>query len=1395
MSNTYKVAIPRLASLEPEAVEKFEERYSELEGVDGEDAAAPIALMTQKVKDEIDVRQLMRPINIRPATQDGSNGAILKWPEDYRLQENAPHLFTFLQRHSMPEEESDQEALLRSLKISSTSLEKIGISDISSGIGNFKRRAAATSLAEKTKLSIFLNSFLSPQLHLQTHVKDKKPTTIDEATKAFLTRLGEIEKARRLLESSGLIVSSTTPKNTGKRTRARTENKKTTGEPQEENTPTRTKGCIACSGDHAIRDCPKGPWTYTEEYKIVHEKTGDEAPNKTVPNHLKDMADRYRKYKESNNRASELNEVDALAEGLVHMGVALLPGAISNVDQDNLYKQDLFWDSCATRSMLDPDVYNALVQDGATPITIKPIQTTTWTGSFKLHEYINVDVTLSYPVVPTELTFTTRMYKGPKGTTAGSISHTDMHRTGLDVRLAHLMERGREVIGQHDKATSSVSEVNKRATINIPTFQRDSTDEQVDGHEDAELGIETNLNKDDELPVIVNDKDNKLYKVLRKRRGVFPKNLPKKPSKLRKMKIILIDPNRTLPYRRARRLSAERRKHLRKEVDKLLKDKIIRKSLSPTASWVVLVRKPNGSWRFTVAFKDLNAAARPCAHPLPRMDDILNNLKGRKYYTTLDLRSGYHQMELDEDSRYLTAFVTPDGLYEYCRVPQGFFNSPAEFSAAVIEILGGLIHTTCEVYIDDIVIFGDSIEELAENMDAVLGRLEDTGLAVQASKCVVGATEIKYLGHIVNSEGLKVDPARVAALKNIPPPRSVKDVRSFLGCCQFVRAFVQDFARVAKPLTTLLKQNEQFRWGEEQKQAFMSLKERISDEQLLAHFDPTLPTQVRTDASKIGIGAVLLQQHGESLRPVAYLSKTFNKTQQNWHTVEQECFAIYHAVTSWRHYLLGHPFSLLTDNRNLTYIHSCTTPKVIRWAAALMGYNFSIRHLPGQMNITADCLSRMTYALAAAAVERADPYHDLITLAHDSIVGHGGVHRTIRLLDRWGYNWPTREKDVRKFVRECPSCQATEDKTTPPQLMELRGITREEPFARLAIDLIGRYPVDELGNTYILLAVCSATRFVELIPIKDKKATTIATALLQLFGRYGPYKELHSDRGSEFVNDINDEVLAALNINRSLGVAHRPQTNGQAERHVQETTRHVRHLIYDDQSIRERWSAAIPIVQRIQNATVLNPSDSPENHVTPVGLMFAGRVTPDRFLFGGPSTSEQLTDPASFVAERRDLQDRILKRVQHTTRTESQVEDPPYKVHDMVMLKPPTRPIDKLAPKLQGPFRVTRVQGNVCDLYDSNVQRTRIVYADRLRRWHAPLGVDPAAEAAKTHNTEYVVERVLEHKRTPGKRGKTTPSKCTFKIKWMDFAETTWEPYTNVKDTAALDEYLTSHTL
>ena len=1398
---SYKLEAPKLKVLKLDAVEKFRKNFSEAFAHDSKLRAFP--LIEQNVIDHVDIEQQVSPVDIKPATPGGSVGrTALVWPDDFEKQENNEHLFDFLTKHATPGDDSESESMLRQVKCPSRGLHTLQLTDVTTPLATFQRRAKTLKVADDTATSIFIHSFLSTQPQLAQQVEDSKPQTTRDAIKTLVERLKALDQARSLIHSLDLQLSA--PRKPPREPTP--DNKNNTDQPRQQ--------CLGCGHPHHTKHCRKGPWLYTADYSIYHAKDSSIKPKTAiVPKHLRAGVDRHLKNLSLNKQNSAKKADMNKDKSNNYIGVPCYPAILSLTTSDeHQHVENLFWDTCLSHSLLESSVYDYFVTEyGAPELELNDeVSLSTWGAPIKINRSIELDVTLQPPHVAKELTTTVEFFRGPPNVGSG-LSNTVLGSLGLHARLQQLSDQ------QQSTVTSTTSA--RRATIALPCAPPDDTNQNDDGFFTASL--EVDINNDDELPHIHNDNaTHDLHQVLNKHRKRFPKRLPAKPAKIPPFRIIMIDVNQRLPYRRPRRYSNERRKEIRKQVRKMLKEGIINISHSPIASTVVLARKPDQTWRFCVDYRVINDCTIPDAEPLPRMDDIIENLRGRKYFAIFDLRAGYHQIELDPASRKYSAFVTDDGLYEFIRLPFGFKNAPGYFMRQIRLLLSGHLHRICEAYLDDIVVWGDTIAELAHNIDLVLSRLADHNIVLKASKCTVGQSEIHYLGHRISADGIRPDPARIAAITNMPPPTSVTGIRSFLGVCQFVRPFVHDFARIAVPLTSLLKKNTPFVWGEDQAAAFSTLKTVLSDADTLAHFDPTLPTQLRCDASLLGVGGVLLQQHGDDLLPVAYTSKTFNTQQRNWTTIEQECFGIVHCVDVWRHYLAGHPFQILTDHRNLTFLTSCTTPKVQRWATMLLDYHFSVRHLPGHLNQTADHLSRHPIQAAyharmafhrhtstddttpsspsSSTDDSSYDVSDIIAQAHNAIIGHGGIHRTLRVLDRWDINWPTRRADVVAFVKSCHTCQAADGRAPSVPLAPDGTIIRHEPFSRYAIDLAGPYPVSANNYRYILIVVDSATRFVELTPLPDKTATAVADGLISLFGRYGCPLEIHSDRGTEFVNNTIDALLAALNISRSTSIPYRPASNGQAERHVKEVTRHLRDVVFEDKTFRSRWCRALPIVQRILNATVLNPDADTKDHVTPLQLLFADRITPDRSLIK-PSVTTPTPLPleaTDYIAQLRDVQSHILTLLPSPTAV-SPALPPIFTVGTHVLLSPASRPADKLAPKLSGPYIVASVRRNLVTITDLQTGRQRDVHASRLRTWTQRSGVDPANAAADA-STDYVVEAVVGHKRRPNTRGRPTKEKFLYLVRWEDFPnleDHTYQSYASVKHTHALTSYLNSVSL
>ncbi len=312
----------------------------------------------------------------------------------------------------------------------------------------------------------------------------------------------------------------------------------------------------------------------------------------------------------------------------------------------------------------------------------------------------------------------------------------------------------------------------------------------------------------------------------------------KTPNKLGRSNLVKhkIDTGEHLPLHQPRYASAWRERELIEEKTRaMLKNKVAVHSNSPWASPVVLVRKKDGEWRFCVDYRRLNSITTKDVYPLPRIDDALSRLEGLRYFSILNMQTVYWQVQVDEQDRAMTAFITADGLYEFKVMPFGLTNAPATFQRMMDVVLAGLKWNTCLVYLDDIVVFAFTVPQHLERLETVLQRIDKAGLKLKLSRCSFLEQSLKVLGYIVNSEGLSPDPAKIAAVRDFPIPRTVKEVQSFLGLCSYYRKFVPGFAVLARALSNLTKKTQRFEWGEEQQRSFEALKTVLTTPPILAH--------------------------------------------------------------------------------------------------------------------------------------------------------------------------------------------------------------------------------------------------------------------------------------------------------------------------------------------------------------------------------------------------------------------------------------------------------------------------------------------------------------------------------------------------------------------------------
>lgn len=420
-------------------------------------------------------------------------------------------------------------------------------------------------------------------------------------------------------------------------------------------------------------------------------------------------------------------------------------------------------------------------------------------------------------------------------------------------------------------------------------------------------------------------------------------------------------PFKARPYRSNPNVRSE----IKRQVQDMLNKDIIEPSTSQFGSPVLLVSKPDGSYRFCIDYRKLNSMTKVDCHPIARADDCLESLgaSGAKYFTSLDLESGYWQLPVHPNSRQYTAFVTHDGLYQCKRMSFGLVNAPSVFSRLMSRVLQGLAWDICLVYLDDVIIFSSTFEEHLARLRQVFDRFRDANLTLKPKKSFFGQKRIKFLGHYVSSEGIEPMPEKCKAVQEFPTPKKVKDVRSFLGLAGYYRRFIKDFSKIASPMIDLTKKDEEFIWTEECEKAFNELKQRLISPPILAYPNYSEPYILQTDASRDSVGMVLAQVQDSSERVIAYAGKRLSPNEKNYSTTEIEALAVIEGLKHFDPYLRGNHVTIVTDHSALVWLLAQKEPKgrIARWIAYLQQFDYSIEHKAGIKHANADGLSRRPY--------------------------------------------------------------------------------------------------------------------------------------------------------------------------------------------------------------------------------------------------------------------------------------------------------------------------------------------------------------------------------------------------------------------------------------------------
>ena len=571
---------------------------------------------------------------------------------------------------------------------------------------------------------------------------------------------------------------------------------------------------------------------------------------------------------------------------------------------------------------------------------------------------------------------------------------------------------------------------------------------------------------------------------------------------------------------------------------------IQRTSSAEGSSPLVVVVKPDGSIRLAVDYRELNSNIKYTASQIPNMKSKFPLLSGQQYFAKMDNLFGYHQWRVSPDSKDLTCIATPIGTFVYNFCPFGISTAPGLYQDLMEnKILHGIANVTAVVFIDDTVVFAKESELFLSNLRVMFERLRYHNVKLKPSKCHFGYSSVEFVGHIFDNNGYHLSDQRKQGILDMNKPKTLKQLRSFLGMVNFFRDFVSHLSEALVPLTDLTKgprdnKNRELIWNEAADAAFVEVKQLISDAGCLHVIAPQGELVLFTDASEVGSGWCLMQKQEGKWKPICYGSHKWSLAAQNWAVIQKELYGIFVGITDCSSYLLGRPFTLATDHRNLVYLKTSKIPKLVRWYLALSEFQFNIVHIPGEENVVADVLSR--FFKVAVVEEKEVEVNQLLKSLHNSNVGHLGVSRLVKALKQSGIEWSGMQKDVEEFVSQCPICQKLKLKKQPVVLTEGYTLTSSGPMDCISVDSIGPLSEDDYGNKYILHFMCAFSKFNMLIPTKNVDALSYVHSLMLWIGLFGVPSRVRTDGGTQFTANVCGELNTLLGLDHFVIVPYHP---------------------------------------------------------------------------------------------------------------------------------------------------------------------------------------------------------------------------------------------------------------
>jgi len=827
---------------------------------------------------------------------------------------------------------------------------------------------------------------------------------------------------------------------------------------------------------------------------------------------------------------------------------------------------------------------------------------------------------------------------------------------------------------------------------------------------------------------------------------VFPKDLPSGLPPLRGIEhqIDLI-PGAQLPNRAPYRTNPDETKEIQRQVQALLDKGYIRESLSPCSVPVLLVPKKDGSWRMCVDCRAINNITIRYRYPIPRLDDMLDELSGAIIFTKIDLRSGYHQIRMKLGDEWKTAFKTKFGLYEWLVMPFGLTNAPSTFMRLMNEVLRPFIGLFVVVYFDDILIYSKSMQEHLEHLRAVFDALRTAHLFGNIEKCIFCTQRVSFLGYVVTPQGIEVDSSKIDAIREWPTPTTVTQIRSFLGLAGFYRRFVRDFSSIAAPLHELTKKGAPFAWGDSQEVAFNTLKDKLTHAPLLQLPDFNKVFELECDASGIGLGAVLLQEG----KPVAYFSEKLSGANLRYSTYDKELYALVRTLQTWQHYLWHREFIIHSDHEALKHIRTQTNlnRRHANWVEFIESFPYIIKHKNGKENVIADALSRRytmlsqldfkIFGLQTVKDQYVDDSDFKDVLAHcmngkpwgkfhmqdgflfranklcvpassvrllllqeahgGGLMGHFGVYKTHEVLAAHFF-WPRMRRDVERLVARCTTCQKAKSRLNNHGLyMPLPVPT--SPWLDISMDFVLGLPRTKKGRDSIFVVVDRFSKMAHFIPCHK---TDDANSVAELFFReiirlHGIPNTIVSDRDAKFLSHFWRSLWNKLGTKLLFSTTCHPQTDGQTEV-VNRTLSTMLRAVLDKNL--KRWEDCLPHIEFAYNRATHSSTK-----MCPFQIVYGYIPRAPIDLFSLDAEGAPHIDAVAHVEHMLNLHEQTQQNIA-ATNAKYQVAGSKGRKHvtfepgDMVWLhlrkdRFPTLRRSKLMPRAAGPFKVlTKINDN-----------------------------------------------------------------------------------------------------